>query len=60
MSLNKDQITTLAGGISGLGLILVAFGILTPEKHSKLAEATPLIVSAIALVVQGYFTNKTD
>lgn len=58
MNLSKDQITTLAGGISGLGLILVAFGILTPEKQSKLSEATPLIVSAIAMVIQGYYTNK--
>lgn len=56
--MSTDKITTLSGGVVGIGILLFAFGFLGEQQFNGIQSAAPLIVAAIAALVNGYFTNK--
>ncbi|MBD2019337.1 hypothetical protein H6F43_03955 [Leptolyngbya sp. FACHB-36] len=56
--MSTDKITTLSGGVVGIGILLFAFGVLEERQFTGIQNAAPLIAAAIAALVNGYFTNK--
>ena len=56
--MNTDKLTTLSGGLIGVCLLLEAFNVLTSAQSNAFRTATPMIVMAIGVALQGYWTNK--
>jgi hypothetical protein len=56
--MNTDKLTTLSGGLVGVCLLLEAFNILSIDQSNAFRTAMPMIVMAIGVALQGYWTNK--
>jgi hypothetical protein len=56
--MNSDKITTLAGCIGGIALILSAFGVLTPDQSHAINSNAPLILAGLSMAIGGFYTNK--
>jgi hypothetical protein len=57
--MNPDKITTLAGGLAGGAMIAAGFGLINNEQAHAIGAGSALILAAIGVILEGYYTNKT-
>lgn len=56
--MSTDKITTISGIVVGVSLLLSAFEVVTSSQAQAIGTAAPLIIAGIAVMVQGFYTNK--
>ena len=58
--MSNDMKTNITGVISGIAGLLAMFHIVVPQTVTNEITFIAVAVGSIALIAQGYFTNKAD